>query len=174
MWTTRCRRPPRRTGGSDIEEGQRRGNARSSLTVGRAKDDERSGRAGCQPCAGDLGRQRSGNTRAGINPHRKTTDARFRHHSEREPQGASSASQVDRGPKTSAPNRAEEAGSEEEEYRCDIAIQLPERSKANKLSDKQLMPIVVIQCKGCKTHVELARNVSTVCAAGILVSRFYL
>lgn len=73
-------------------------------------------------------------------------------------------------PKAPAPTSAEQARSEEEGCRRDLAIHLVDRSTANKASGKHVMPNVMIQCRRCKTHVDLAPSFSMVCAAGIVDS----
>lgn len=53
-------------------------------------------------------------------------------------------------------------------------IHLLERSTADKISDKQLMPIVLIQCRRCKALVHTAYIVCAVCAAGVVDCRICL
>lgn len=77
-------------------------------------------------------------------------------------------------PKAPAQKSDEETISEEEECRRDIAINLLERSKANKMIGVQMMPVVMTQCKRCNTLADLPHTFCAVCAAGVPDSHFYL
>lgn len=77
-------------------------------------------------------------------------------------------------PKALAPQSAEEARSEEEARRHDIAIRLLERSTENKLNDKKMAPTVMRQCKRSTTLVGLVYTFRAVCAAGIIDPCFSL
>lgn len=111
---------------------------------------------------GKVRRERCGNTCEAFNPYRESERACSEPHARREPQ-------------STAADRIGSEGHgcrEREEARGSAPLRHGGgpygASGKNKIGKCTMMPIVLIQFQRCKSHVELAYTLSSVCAAGII------